>query len=112
MSRTYTVKILVNNAGRELKPGMVCDVSIGFDPEKSILVVPKRAVGKDPSGNTYVFVVAPGNTSVKKQVVTVGKYHEAGIEVTGGLTEGQVVVSEGIEKLSDNSKITPHHETR
>jgi RND family efflux transporter MFP subunit len=112
MSRTYTVKILVNNADRQLKPGMVCDVRIGFDPERSILVVPKRAVGKDPAGNTYVFVVSADNGSVKKQIVTVGQYHEAGIGITGGLTEGQVVVSEGIEKLSDNSKIKPDHETR
>jgi multidrug efflux pump subunit AcrA (membrane-fusion protein) len=53
-----------------------------------------------------VFVVNPDNKSVRKQNVTVGRYHETGIEITGGLEEGQVIVREGNEKLSDNSKIT------
>jgi membrane fusion protein, multidrug efflux system len=106
MSRTYTVKISVNNIGHDLKPGMVCDVRMGFDTGKKMLVVPAKAVSKDSAGNTYVFVVASDNKSVKKQLITVGRYHDSGIEVIGGLTEGQIIVSEGGEKLSDNSLIT------
>jgi len=106
MSRTYTVKITVNNTGHELKPGMVCDVNIGFRTDTKMLVVPAKAVSKDDAGNTYVFIVAPDNKTVKKQRITVGRYHDSGIVVTGGLTEGQIIVSEGGEKLSDNSIIT------
>ena len=106
MSRTYTVKIKVNNPGQELKPGMVCDVSLGINDNASILLVPIKAVSKDNAGNTFVFLVAPDKTTVRKQLITVGRYHDAGIEVLQGLTEGQTVVSEGIEKLSDNSSIS------
>jgi RND family efflux transporter MFP subunit len=106
MSRTYTVKISVTNPGRELKPGMVCDVHLGFETSAGILVVPFKAVSKDTEGNNYVFLVSSDSKSVKKQLITVGRYHNSGLEVTGGLSEGQTIVCEGIEKLSDNSLIS------
>jgi len=106
MSRTYTVKISVSNTGHDLKPGMVCDVSLGFGTGSNMLVVPMKAVSKDSAGNTYVYMVSPDNKTVKKRIIKVGKYNNAGIEVTDGLLEGQTIVSEGGEKLSDNSSIS------
>lgn len=106
MSRTYTVKISVANTGHDLKPGMVCDVSLAFDSGTSMLVVPNKAVSKDSAGNIFVFIVSPDHKTVKKQPISIGRYHDSSIEVTAGLTEGQVVVCEGGEKLSDNSLIT------
>ncbi len=105
MSRTYTVKVTVQNAGRDLRPGMVCDVGMNMGPATSVLVVPYRAVSKDSDGKTYVFVVSPDRQRVSKQNVSAGRYHGSGIEILDGLTEGQVVVVEGGNKLSDNSKI-------
>jgi membrane fusion protein, multidrug efflux system len=106
ISRTYTVKISVTNTDRDLKPGMVCDVSLGIETGTAMLVVPYKAVSMDSAGNNYVFVVLPDNTTVRKQNITVGKYYGSGIVINGGLSEGQVIVCEGGEKLSDNSLIT------
>ena len=106
MSRTYTVKISAKNLKYELKPGMVCDVILNLNREKVTLVVPYKAVSKDMDGNTFVFIVSPDGTRVIKQNVTVGNYCESGIEVLSGLTLGQVVVSAGCEKLTDNSLIS------
>lgn len=105
MSRTYTVKISVDNAGLDLKPGMVCDVGLSAGTGSGQLVVPLTAVSKDSYGVNYVFVVSQDRQSVRKQPVTIGQYTGAGIVVTDGLSAGQVIVSKGIEKLSDNSKI-------
>jgi RND family efflux transporter MFP subunit len=105
MSRTYTVKITLDNPRLELKPGMVCDVSLNSGKGSPVLVVPNGSVSRDSDGNKFVFVVSPDNSSVKKQMVTVGRYNVSGIEIHGGLTEGQMVVTGGIEKLSDNSLI-------
>jgi len=106
ISRTYAVKISVNNTNLELKPGMVCDVSLNLERETVSLIVPYKSVSKDSDGNTFVFVVSLDSRRVKKQSVTVGNYNELGIEVLNGLTTGQIVVSEGCEKLSDNSLIS------
>jgi RND family efflux transporter MFP subunit len=106
ISRTYTVKISVKNLKYELKPGMVCDVILSLNRETVPLVVPYKAVSKDSDGKSFVFVVSPDGTRVIKQNVTVGNYCESGIEVLSGLTPGQVVVSAGCEKLTDNSLIS------
>ena len=106
ISRTYTIKISVKNLKYELKPGMVCDVILSLNHETVPLVVPYKAVSKDSDGKSFVFVVSPDGTRVIKQNVTIGNYCESGIEVLSGLTLGQVVVSAGCEKLTDNSLIS------
>jgi len=106
ISRTYTVKITVKNSGYELKPGMVCDVSLDLNRDKVCLVVPYKAVSKDSYGNTYVFIVSVDGKSVKKMNITTGNYNGSGIEVLSGLVKDQLVVCEGCEKLSDNSLIS------
>lgn len=106
ISRTYTVKISVQNLKYELKPGMVCDVMLNLNRETVLLVVPYKAVSKDSDGKTFVFIVSPDGMRAIKQNVTVGNYSESGIQVLSGLTPGQVVVSAGCEKLTDNSLIS------
>ncbi|MCX6271111.1 MAG: efflux RND transporter periplasmic adaptor subunit [Bacteroidetes bacterium] len=106
ISRTYTVKISVKNTSLALKPGMVCDVKLNLSTETFSLTVPYKAVSKDSEGKTFVYVVSPDHGSVHKQLIVTGKYNEAGIEVISGLEKGQSVVSEGCDKLSDNSLIS------
>jgi RND family efflux transporter MFP subunit len=106
ISRTYTVKISVKNSKFELKPGMVCDVTLNIERETVALVVPYKAVNKDSDGKLFVYVVSADSKRVIKQNVIVGSYHESGIEVLSGLTPGEVVVSEGCDKLMNNSLIS------
>lgn len=105
MSRTYTVKIMVDNPGEQLKPGMICDVVLRAEGPGNFLVVPYRSVIRDADGKTYVFLVSEDRHSAKKQRVTVGDYHENGIEITSGLMGNETVVTGGVERLSDNCKI-------
>lgn len=105
ISRTYNVKITVRNANLELKPGMVCDVTLNLASGNEIVVVPYNAINKDNDGKPFVFVVSADNKSVKKKNITTGNYHGSGIEVLSGLMIGETIVVEGKEKLSDNSLI-------
>ena len=105
-SRTYEVKITVNNSNLEMKPGMVCDVILNTSTEKELVVVPYNAVSKDTEGNSFVYIVSPDKQSVKKQIIKVGAYQITGLEVLSGLTVNQSIVVEGKEKLSDNSIIS------
>ena len=105
ISRTYTIKILVDNPRHLLKPGMVCDVSLSPATESTALIVPYQSVSKDRNGNLFVYLVDPAGLKVNKQPVMVGRCIGSGIEITGGLTTGQTIVISGIEKLSDNCLI-------
>ncbi len=105
-SRTYEAKITIRNQNLELKPGMVCDVILNLKTEKAMVLVPYQSVSKDPEGNNYVFVVDSNRKTVKKQIIKTGYYNSDKLEVLTGLTQGQIIVTEGKEKLSDNSLIS------
>ena len=104
-SRTYEVKMKVNNTNLEMKPGMVCDVVLNTNSEKEMVIVPYNSVTKDTNGNSFVYVVSPDQKSVRKQIITVGGYQSSGLEILSGLTTNQTIVVEGKEKLTDNSQI-------
>jgi len=105
-SRTYDAKITVNNSNLDLKPGMVCDVTLNLKSEKELVLIPYQSVTKDKEGNAYVYVVDTAQKRVKKQIIQPGYYHGNDLEVFSGLKQGQIVVKEGKEKLSDNSLIS------
>lgn len=106
ISRTYEVKITVKNSGMQLKPGMVCDVNLGITANKEILTVPYQAVDKDKDNNSFVYVVEQTQKIAKKRIIHIGNYQNDNIEVLSGLALGEKVVTEGKQKLSDNSKIS------
>lgn len=105
ISRTYEVKILVQNPKLTLKPGMVCDVNLDLNVEKEVLAVPFQSVDKDKDNNRFVFVVDTTQKIAKKRVITIGNYQNNTIEVLSGIACGEKIVSMGKEKLSDNCKI-------
>lgn len=104
-SRTYEVKMKVENSNLEIKPGMVCDVVLSTNSKKEMVIVPYNSVTKDSKGKSFVYVISPDQKSVRKQIITVGGYQSSGLEILSGLTNNQVIVVEGKEKLTDNSQI-------
>lgn len=105
MSRTYTVKIMVDNPGTTLKPGMVCDVTLRPESKTASLVAPYQSVKKDVNGQTFVFAVDSLRSVALKKVVSTGGYLGGGIVIHSGLSAGELVVTSGSEKLADNTKI-------
>jgi len=106
ISRTYEAKIKVPNPGQELKPGMVCDVKMDENVENERVLIPYQSVSMDQDNKPYVFVVDSAQKRVKKQSVKTGQYYGSNLEVLSGLVQGQLIVNEGKEKLSDNSLIS------
>lgn len=104
-SRTYEVKIAVSNTNLEMKPGMVCDVTLELEEGSHLLVVPYQAVSVDNAGNPYVWRINSDNKSVRRTEVKLGSVEQNGIEVLSGLVSNDRVVVEGKEKLSDDSII-------
>lgn len=106
VSRTYEVKITVNNPKMLLKPGMVCDVQVDAPQNRTVVGIPYQAVDQDSSGNKYVYVVDESKKKVFKRVVTVGNYQNDFVQILSGLSVGEKVVVSGMHKLTDNGKVT------
>ena len=105
LSHTYDIRIRVKNSQSELMPGMVCKVSLSAsDSLNTQFVVPNKAVQVAPDGKHFVWL-ADGSTA-KRAFVTVGRLTDYGITVTGGLKEGDKIISEGFNKVSEGMKIS------
>jgi len=91
------------NKNQQLKPGMICNVTLKQLGKSAGLFVPGSAVLVDEKGRNFVFAVNQNN-AVKKYVTT-GKLLANGVEITGGLTEGEQIVVTGQQKLVDNASI-------
>lgn len=94
--RIYLLKIRINNSGGKLIPGTLVSVV----PEKSftnVLAVPKSAVLLERMKT--VWVLAHDNTFEQRMVET-GAENKFWIEITSGLKQGDIVVTEGAYLIS------------
>ena len=103
LTRTYDVKVAVPNPGGELRVGMIADVHLTIGSTSGsgdLLAVPPEAVRVDEKGAPYVFVVAP-DTKLQRRPVTVSGFAGELTALSGGVREGELVVTSGTPMLSD-----------
>jgi cobalt-zinc-cadmium efflux system membrane fusion protein len=93
---TLKVRVVLRNPHHRLKPQMYATVSI-TNQNRNAIVVPATAVIRDGISN-YVFVQT-GENKYDRRDVRVGDTHDATVEVTGGLNQGDRVISTGAELL-------------
>lgn len=103
VSHTYDVKIRIPNGERKLMPGMVCRIWFNGSPRSAAFVLPNNVVQVSPDGKKYVWCVV--NKKAKATWVTTGGLSEQGIIVESGLTEGDVIISEGFQKVSEGMEV-------
>jgi len=95
-SLTLKVRIVLPNPHQRLKPQMYASVAVTNQSRKAI-VIPATALIRD-GVSTYVYVQTGENKYVHRDV-RVGEAHDTSVEITGGLNEGDHVVSTGAELL-------------
>jgi membrane fusion protein, heavy metal efflux system len=93
---TLKVRVVLLNPHHRFKPQMYATVSI-TDHSRNAIVVPATAVIRD-GVSTYVYVQT-GENKYDRRDVQVGEAHDTTAEITGGLHEGDRVISTGAELL-------------
>jgi RND family efflux transporter MFP subunit len=97
-TKSYGVDITISDPKHQVLPGMFAETSLKSEGRKAIMV-PADAVLNQPSGNAS-FVVVDGKA--KKVSVTIGAVSSTTFEITKGLKEGDKLVVQGQELLSNN----------
>lgn len=103
ISHTYDVKLLVDNPGHRIIPGMLAEVFLEKDME-NVISVPVNAVQVDYSGKRFVWVADTRN-SVSKRYVKVSRLLDSGVEISEGLENGDMVIIDGCHKVSENMSV-------
>lgn len=104
-SRTYTVKIRLDNPGGRLLPGMLADIKIRTGKNTDAIIIPAQALIRDPDNINYVFVVKDGNTAFRKRVNLTTLTGSSNVVVSSGLQKGDKLIVSGQTNLEDGSPV-------
>lgn len=100
---TGKLKAVFDNAKRSLWPNQFVNVHLLLEVQKNTLVVPAAAIQRGPQG-TYVYTVKPDKTAEMKKVA-VGFSEGNVTTLVSGLQPGELVVTDGQDKLQPGSKV-------
>lgn len=104
ITRSYDVKMTIENHSGALLPGMICDVSLNTDSTSRSLTVPLDAVMLAADNSHYVWLDSAGY-AVKRTVET-GELTGDGIVINSGIARGDTLIVKGQQKVSRNSRVT------
>ena len=102
LSHTYDVIVSLPNAGHQLLPGMVCSAQLASTGGAQGIVVPQEAVLID-GAKPYVWVVEDG--TARRRDISQGGVCQSGVVVSGGLSQGDKVIVNGQDKVSEGVKV-------
>lgn len=102
---TLTIEVKFPNPHQMIRPGQYGKVRATFGAKKASLVVPKRAL-REIQGQFLAYVVKPDNTVEQKTVVVGPSVGDVQV-VESGLEEGQLIVTEGFQRLKSGMAVTP-----
>tara|TARA_A100001015_G_scaffold294156_1_gene371598 strand:- start:2441 stop:3307 length:867 start_codon:yes stop_codon:yes gene_type:complete len=100
-TRSILARILVDNSNFEIIPGQLMTVKIIYD-EVNQIGVPESAV--TIQGNTAFVYIVNANIAEKKNI-KMGKRNFGKVSIVSGINEGDIVISEGISKVRNKSKV-------
>ena len=102
-SRSITVRAKINNTNLKLKPGMFMMVKLPVMTNKNAIIIPEESVLTDGTQRT-VYIIKDGVTNSKP--VKLGQRLPGEVEVLDGISSDAIVITGGIQKVRDGSKVT------
>jgi len=103
-SKTFSVKIRLDNPKGTLLPGMIADIRIGTSRNTSAITIPIESVVHDADNLAYVFTVNGQNRAIRKRIGT-GGLSDRSILVTNGLQAGDRIIVSGQDNIKDGQKV-------
>ena len=105
-SRTFAVKVELDNPDFILRPGMIVQTEIMTDQRVNLLTVPGSAIVRDADDLSYVFVADAKTGLAQRRRVIPGSAFGNEIEIKSGVTAKDAVIVSGQHKLTDGAPIT------
>jgi len=104
---TLKLKALFPNDDNALFPNQFVNVRLLVEMKHDATLVPMAAIQHGAQNSTFVYIVDTGATprTVKMQNVTVGTIDGDNAEITSGISPGDTVVVDGVDKLQNGSQV-------
>jgi multidrug efflux system membrane fusion protein len=104
-SGTVRVRAVFGNADGSLIPGQFARLRMGQPKTEPALMVNERAIGTDQN-KKYVMVVGDDNKAAYREV-TLGVFVDGLRMVTNGLTAGERIVVNGLQRVRPGALVSP-----
>ena len=104
-TRSFAIKIEVNNNEKLLRPGMIAEIRIRSVETKYTTLLPIEAILHDVDNQPYIFVIDPKLNKSFKRKVRLGSILNNQIEATSGIKSGELVVIGGHQRLNDGTSV-------
>jgi len=101
VSRSITVRALVDNQDYKLRPGMFMNLKLVRTPGQA-LVIPEGAIVPE-NNQHFVFVVE--DEHVSKREVTIGRRRPGEVEILKGVSEQDQIVTDGTLNVHDGAPV-------
>ena len=95
---SFLLRVVVPNPNRLLLPGMYVRATISEGVLKNALLAPQRGITRDPKGNATAMVVGKDDKVELRNVTTARAVGDQWL-VTSGLSAGDRVIVEGLQKI-------------
>lgn len=102
-TRTYTVKVTLKSPPPQLRLGMSLAGQVK-NTSNHVVQLPLSALS-DKASLPAVWVVSPGSSGVALRTVTIARYETNSVIIASGLTDGEVVVTAGVNTLREGQRV-------
>lgn len=102
-ARTGRVRVVLNNTGLDLRPGMYATVELTSDTEPRLEVPASAVVYTGPRRLVFVDL---GDGRFRPQEIQIGTESDGMYEVLGGLSAGDVVATSGVFLIAAEARIS------
>jgi membrane fusion protein (multidrug efflux system) len=101
---SLTLRVIVPNPKGHLLPGMFLRAVVQEGINNEAILIPQQAVSRDPKGNPVALIV-DGEGKVAQRMLTLDRAIGNRWLVTSGLSPGERVIVEGIQKVRPGAAV-------
>ena len=108
-TQTFRARVAITPPGGSvILPGMAGQISITDEgQDEGNFTVPSIAIGAEPDGKPFVWVVGKPDNAVSKRFVTTGEATGEDVTIMEGLQVGDIVVTAGLSSLREGMRVRP-----
>ena len=103
LGHSYKCRLSLSRHPEDLRPGMIAKVRFRGEKREAI-AIPSSIIRRDDKG-AYLWLVA-GDGLVQKRRILTGEFCGSGVTVESGLQDGDMVVCEGMSKISTGMRVS------
>jgi multidrug efflux system membrane fusion protein len=108
---TFRLKAVFDNRDRALWPNQFVNARLLIDVKKNAIIVPVAAIQRGDQG-PFVYRVNPSDNTAEVVPVTPGVTEGTLSSIEGGLAAGDLIVTDGQDRLRAGARVDPRPDTR